>query len=395
MATTITGKLVRWTLDPTGEKTRDYTVVTLPFKQAHALFRPEYFNGGTGKGEQRKVVESHQKRLARELAGHTYTPTPFGVGLTKKQQAECVRVDDDGTVTITVEDGKYLKRTDGNHRDNALVALMEKAREDGDEALVSLIENVPVTAMVYLNGDAQEDFINLQSGKAVDPNHLLTMKLRRKTLGEKLQGDMERALETARLLTTSDASPFHTYIQLDTRGTAWLKFTSIASRGSSDLSTSLLGLARVVPSATAAWMAGVICLVSETLAADEDDGLTVEGMPLAHPREGVVGSCCLLIGVAICAAYRLSLRAADQRDLSDEDQAAIIESAKKTLGRPADDLSAAAKRRLIREFAVDYFADLGEEDGVTFHDNLPVGLLERIPPSAYQSRPLPVAPRGR
>lgn len=394
MPTTITGKLVRWTLDPSGEKTRDYTVVTLPFKEAHALFRPEYFNGGTGKGEQRKVVESHQKKLARVLAGHMYTPTPFGVGLTKKQQAECVTVEGDD-VTITIEDGKYLKRTDGNHRDTALIALLEKAREDGDDALVEAIERVPVTAMIYLNGDAQEDFINLQAGKAVDPNHLLTMQLRRKALSEKLQGDMDRALDVARLLNTSDASPFHTFIQLDTRGIARLKFNSLASRGSSDQSTSLLGLVRILPSTPPAWFAALVSLVSEALGADEDDGLVEEGMPLAHPRQGVVGSCCLLIGVAICAAYRLSLRPADERDLTDEDQAAIIESAKKTLGRPVDDLSAAAKRRLVREFAIDYFADLGEGDGVTFHDNLPVGLLERIPPSAYQSRPLPAPSRGR
>jgi hypothetical protein len=394
MPTTITGKLVRWTLDPAGEQRRDYVVVTLPFKQAHALFRPDYFNGGTGKGEQRKVVESHKKKLVREFAGHAYTPTPFGVGLSKKQQAECVVVDGDD-VTITIEDGKYLKRTDGNHRDGSLLELLEKAREDGNESLASLIENAPVTTMIYLNGDPQEDFINLQSGKTVDANHLLTMKLRRKGLGEKLQGDMERALEIARLLTTTDASPFHTYIQLDTRGTAWLKFNSIAARGSSDLSTSLLGLARVAPSASPAWLASVVCAVSNALSLDENSGLTGEGMPLAHPREGVVGSACLLVGVAICVAYRLSLRPVEERDLGEEDLAAIVDAADKALGRPADDLSAAAKRRLIREFAISYFSGLGEEDGVTFHDNLPVGLLDSIPPSAYQSRPLPAAPRSR
>jgi hypothetical protein len=99
--------------------------------------------------------------------------------------------------------------------------------------------------------------------------------------------------------------------------------------------------------------------------------------------------------VAICVAYRLSLRPVEERDLGEEDLAAIVDAADKALGRPADDLSAAAKRRLIREFAISYFSGLGEEDGVTFHDNLPVGLLDSIPPSAYQSRPLPAAPRSR
>lgn len=396
MAETVTmsGPLHRWTLDPSGQNYRDYTVVTIPFKEFNAAVRPEYFNGGTGKGEQRKVLEAYAKRLARELAGHAYTPTSFGVGLTKKQQEECVAYGEDGRVTITVPAGKPLRRTDGNHRSTSLLALLSKAREDGDDKLVALIEGLPVTAFVYLNGDPQEDFINLQSGKAVDANHLFTMKLRRKSLGEKVQGDMERALEVAKLLNAADASPFHSHIQLDTRGPAWLKFTSLAAKGSSDQSTSLFGLVRVCPEADAKWLAATIIHVFNTLAEGEPD-LVTEGMPLAAPKEGVVGSCGLLVGVAICVAYRLSLRAKDARQMTVDDQLALLDAAKKMLGKPADDLSAAAKRRLIREFAVDYFSDLGEDDGVTFHDNLPVGLLDRIPPSAYQARPLPAAPKKK
>src|SRR5947207_1184495 len=59
----------------------------------------------------------------------------------------------------------------------ATAADRARAQEEVDRVLA-----VPVTAIVHLDGQPQQDFVKLQLGRAVDPSHLLSLKLQNQLL---------------------------------------------------------------------------------------------------------------------------------------------------------------------------------------------------------------------
>lgn len=383
-SSTIAGKLNRWCLDVTGKSYRDYIVKTISFAEAIAVFKPDIFNADTGRGEQRTTVDSHVRRLRKEMESHNFTPTSIGVSLNTTQQKTLV-IDGD-TAKFTLEPGKTIKQTDGGHRFSALNQIYEKAVEQENDDLKILIEQLPITAMIYLNGDPQRDFVNLQSGRPVDTVQLSTMKIRRGLIPEKGRADLKMAFDIAGLINKYSGEEnlrgFYQKIKFDTRGTYPLKFTSLAARGSSDLSTSLVGLARVIgtladadPQIGAARIYDVLAILNS-----EAPELLEPGMPLCPPPDGKIGNATLLIGVAIVLAYRMTVN--ENTEVSEDDIKAITKACRMVFGKELGDISAIAKRTRMGEFAAEACEDLG----MLKINEVPVPLMELLSHSTYGER---------
>jgi hypothetical protein len=126
------------------------------------------------------------------------------------------------------------------------------------EMFLARVDAQPITALVHLDGDTRADFVNLQAGKAVDAAHLLSLKIHSKMTGEKEGPALELAFGIAKVLHETSISPFHRQLRFDSNGLA-IPFSTLCSKGASDLGTSVVGLAKVGLSAqepkSAKWLA--------------------------------------------------------------------------------------------------------------------------------------------
>lgn len=393
---TISGPVHHWSLDPEGEKAREYLCVTLPFGDARRCIKSEYYNAATGQGEQRGVAPSHVKKLKKAMETGQYTPTPIGVSVPPHMRGRVVRKGGEATLTdLAISDP--LRSVDGNHRFEALLTIFDWAERTGDDDTMARVNAQPITVMVYLDGDAQQDFVNLQAGKTVDANHVMSLKVKRGMLPAAQALPAKFAFEAGQILNRQPSSPFATHIRFDSRNNlANLKINSLAGRAAGDLSSSLCGLAKFLPdntdySAAPQWMANLVTEVSSLLRHRSPD-LMKEGMPLAAPPDMTVGSACLTVGLAVTVAFRL--KQAGKRAMEMDDKERLVRAVNQVFDEPANgNLSAPAKRHYMGRFAAEYLADLDGE----FHGDVPVELLRATSASAWGAPPLPrvAVPRRR
>jgi hypothetical protein len=160
------------------DKGRRFFVVTKPFGEARQLYKTNLYSARTGQGEQRTIIPAHARKLRREMEQGTFTLTPVSVGVTPSQAKE-VRYEEDGLAVLTVKEGDPLPLTDGGHRFAALELIrqaagdsLQKARTEQEKAeaekRLAVVDAQPITAVIHLDGDTQQDFVNLQAGRAVD-----------------------------------------------------------------------------------------------------------------------------------------------------------------------------------------------------------------------------------
>src|SRR5579883_3385856 len=291
----LTGKVRVWDVNP--EFPREFIEVTLPYGVARRVVKAEPFRATTGRGEQREVAPAHAKRLAGAMEDGTYTPTPIAVGLRPRHRKGLAVKD--GVATLTLADGDHLPSLDGNHRMTGLEELRAAADKAGDRVFVDRVDRQPVTVVVHLNGDTQQDFVRLQAGRAVDAAHMLSMRVRHGLLGGARQGPAEAAVEAARALNDTNGSPFQKQVRFDSCGLYPIPITTLCAAGSSDQATSLVGLAKVCKGLPAAKMAAFVTEVVRALREDAPE-LVAGGMPLTPPPDGTKGSATMLIGVATC-----------------------------------------------------------------------------------------------
>src|SRR5262249_18700252 len=176
MIQTLVGTVKTWKLF---EHTRQFAEVTLPYTEANELFMPVRYNGLTGMGEQRVILPAHLRKLKKAMEAGQYTPTPASAGLRNKHR-EAVRYEkhSDGTVTfrLEVDSNDPLPLTDGGHRMEAIRRIIKEteeklalAKDDCEKAKLQAqrdeARNLPVTVTIYLDGEPQRDFINLQAGR--------------------------------------------------------------------------------------------------------------------------------------------------------------------------------------------------------------------------------------
>jgi N6-adenosine-specific RNA methylase IME4 len=385
-----------------GDGERAYAVVTLPFGEARQVFRAKPYSPLDGKGEQRGYIHNHAKALKKEMLEGRFVPTAVHVGLRASHAGGVAHEGGDETVTLVVDSDDPLPLTDGQHRFGALNLIrdeaekrLRKARADEEReaarALISCVDGQHITALVHLDGSPQDDFVALQKGRAVDASHLLSLRIRRSLVSSKDGPHLKLAFAVAELLAAKADSPFFRQVRFASTGFAPLPLSTLCSKGASDVGTSLVGLARVGLAGqekSAEWLAGV---VASAFAAVQEHApeLMEEGKVLTPPPDGTKGGATLLIGLGVALAYRLRVTGADTPTPHDLTQ--LVHAARETLdGDVNGNLSGPIKRKLLGEFAREFFADLAD---VEKHDGIPLELLKTLSPSAFGAAPLPKQPK--
>lgn len=385
------GEVESWKLAGTP---REYMVVTLPFGVARQIFKADIFKADSGNGEQRGEIEAWTKRLEKEMRSGNYTPTSISVGTRRPHRQAIVRgtqqVDENTSVstvelTIDLDKTQPLPLLNGFQRFCALNRIRKAADEEGQKA----VDAQPITAMVYLDGASKADFINLNIGKPVNPALLLSLRVHQKSLSDRDQPNYRLALDIAKKLAKDERSAFERQIRFDSSGSGGLSINSLCQKGSSDLATSLIGLAKVGIAAhmDADCLAEAVILAYETL--DEKASVLLENnRVLTPPPDGTKGAASMLLGLGVCLAYRLSLPDAND-DVSLE---RLVKAAYAALDQTVDgNFSGPEKRAMMGEFATEFFADLEVEK----HHGVPKQLVEILSASAFGLPKLPKEKKPR
>lgn len=395
MKATISGPVRTWRL---GKNERRYVEVNLSFEMASQLFSPFRYNALTGQGEQRDISAKHSRDLQRDIQGGNYTPTSGAVGLRKDHREKAVY--EGGNFFLEVDSDNPLPLLDHGHTMDAIASIAKEARagleaattekEKGPfQATLDEVMALPIGFTIHLGGDTQSDFINLQAGKTVDRSHLFSLKVQKKVLDSP---ELKLALDIAKLLHRQEKTPFSKNVRFDSRGSNALPVTTLCAKGASDLSTSLVGLARVglsaEPPVSAKALADCVSLAYRHLEAKAPQ-LLADGMVLAPIFDGGTrGSATVMVGLAILLAHRMIENGLDSPEsLLDE----MVECAEATLNVSLrGGFSVQEKRRLMNELARDWY----HRDATTKHQGLPISLLNTLSPSAYGVSAPPKPPKA-
>lgn len=391
------GEVHCWNL---GGKEREYLVTTVPYGVARQFFKTDIYNAKTNHGEQRDEIDSHVKKLQAAMAGGTFTPTVVSIGLKPSHRKKLERLpletkDASGQPIITpmaelvvsYEDGPTFPLLDGGQRFAALRRLHKNANDAEQQAR---IESLPITVVVYLDGDTKADFVNLNLGKAVDAAHLLSMRVQQKAVAQKDLPYYKLALEVAKLLNEDEDSPFYKQIRFDSRGMAPLTINTLCSRGASDIATSLIGLARIALHASSDGPLDAEAVVDSFKLAikvirSKAPLHLAPGRFLTPPPDGTRGSATMLVGVAALYIYRLSLDGQNddvvEKELIDAIEVAFSDSMAGAFGGPV-------KRELMGEFAKQFFQNVD----VDKHCGVPKELVRILSASTFR---LPKLPKER
>ncbi len=282
--------------------------------------------------------------------------------------------------------------------------LKEKIeKSEGDEKtnnerwLAQALE-LPITVIIYFDGNPQEDFINLQLGRNVDTTHLLSMRLRQRM---KEDGAMKLAFDIAKELHKLEDSPYQNLIRFDSRGSLPLPVSSLCALGGSDIGTSLVGFARVAlanekkdAKALSLLFQGLFKTLNEfdeKTTKESGVGILDAGKALTPmSNDGNKGSASMLVGVANCLLYRIL--ANGQTEASAEDYEKLVSAASATLDlEMKGNFSGPAKRKLLGAFAKEFLRDMDVE----MHEGIPVTLIRTLTASTFGVEPLPKAPKKK
>jgi hypothetical protein len=388
------GPVHRWEVF---DHVRLFSEITLPFWEAREYLMPVLYNAMTGRGQQREVSPAHIRKIRRAMSEGSFTPTPASANLSpnhrKRLQIE------QGRFTLEVDSGDPLLQTDAGHRFEVLSAFLRDLQqqlaaatdEDKKTKLQRWIQQVrqaPITVTIYLDGDPQLDFLHLQLGKTVDSAHMLSLRLQQQAVGDPV---VATAFEVARRLNKHEDSPWRGEIRFDSRGKARLPITTLCARGSSDIATSLVGLARVgvafgVTDANqlAGLLVDIYCELVNHFGSDED-GPMVAGKPLAGlSAGGKKGQATMLVGVATCMAYRVL--ASSRQSLESNDIMRMVAAVEQTLNFPvAGNFSGPLKRATLGKFARQLYQDRDEST----QNGVPLKLIDILSASTFNLTRLP------
>ncbi len=371
----ISGKVKTWDL---GKTPRQYFDADVPFGVFRKVTKPEQYVANTGKGEQRKVLDPYAKKLKNEMTAGTFTPTPMAAGLRPRHRKNLSV--ESGLATLKVNDGDPLPLLDGQQRGAGLEGILSDASKDGNEELIKKVLDTPITVRFYLDGNTQEDFVNLNVGKPVDSTLMFSLRMRTNKVSGANQEAVQTAVDAARILNGNTLSPYYNSIRFDDRSLAPIPVMTLCARGASDLGTSLVGVAK----ASGKDAKGVSFLVAAVYKALDTYAkeLLEPGRLLTPPLpEGTRGSATMIAGLATCLGYAVAQRGEELP--SDEDLQKLAAAAKETLAGSVDgNLAGPRKRQLLGEFCASYFADSVEEK----EGGVPAGLLKTISRSAFGVR---------
>lgn len=400
MIGTLTGEATKWVLL---DNERNYgTVQNLPFRDANELIMAVPFNGEKGTGSQRGLLDSHVKKLKKEMREGTFTPTAVSASCSKKH-LKGLSVQG-GRFTLDVNSDDPLVQSDGGHRFEALKLLAKDLKKDLDaspdagdaEAIrrwLAQVDDLPVTVTVYFDGDAQKDFVNLQAGKPVDATHVLSLRVKK---GMDADPAVKLAFEVAKVLNGTPGSPFHGYIRFDSRGTLPLPVNTLCARGASDVATSLVGLARIglLAGKDEQWLADTFMAAYKAVEARAPELLKYGRVLTPIKNEGKKGQSTMLVGVATMLAYRLASQHRDKP--TDEDLSAVADAARETMQETVlGNFSGPMKRQLMGDYASNVLRDLEVAKHDSAGKEIPVELIKCLSASTFAVEPLPKEPKPK
>lgn len=372
---TLKGDVITWSLF--GHERR-LALLSVPLGTLLRVIRTTPYDAATGRGEQRELVESHSRHLFREAEVGNYTPAPLAAGLSQAHLPN-LRLDG-GKFELDVDEKRPLPLTDGGHRVDMLGRALKEAYErlqgargqDGYQRMneeLNAMVNLPVPLTLYLDGDTQRDFVNLQMGRPVDKAQLLSLR------AQKFLKDptLKLAWLTARRLDEQDG-PFKGRIRFDTHseGVGAMPVTTLCARTSSDLGTSLVGTATLAAKLGVKAPGDLASLVNACARAVEKHapGASEPGKALTPPdRKGTKGAATMLVGIANCALWLL------QGTKLGRPQAEKVGVAARSIDVPIQKaFPASFKRQLLGAYAHELFSDWpGAKTG-----GVPDGLLEAL-----------------
>jgi hypothetical protein len=370
---------------------RRYSKVTMPLVEALNFFEPVPYDAHTGLGEQRVAKPAQVKSLRLAMRKGEFTPTDWAANVPPELQG---RVDRDGGLfSLELPDGKTLPLTDGGQRRSALLGLIEEQEDrlanstspaDQEEAgaILDELSALPITTTVYLDGTPQLDFLNLQKGERVERTLILALELETEQIED---NSYFLARTVASLLLKDHASPFYGQIKMDAKSRGLIPLSTLFAAGSSDQGVSLIGLARVgaLFNLNEKRLAALFPVIRNVLR-ERCDGIINAGFPLTLPeRGGTKGSATMLVGLAVCLAYRMGV----EKQLTPPPAllADLAWAADKTLYEPIQKtFSAATKRQYLGRFAREFFKD----QGVEMHEGVPLGLCEVLSATSFGLSPL-------
>ena len=79
---TFAGELHEWTLGNPGNP-RSFVIITMTYAQARKWLKAETYDHRTGQGWQREQIETHVRKLRKDMAEDRFTPVPWIAGLTE------------------------------------------------------------------------------------------------------------------------------------------------------------------------------------------------------------------------------------------------------------------------------------------------------------------------
>lgn len=374
---------------------RAFGVLQWKFGEIEEFTKVYVFNPQKSEGEQRHIVDSHAQALKRDILAGVFTPTAVSCNLYKVHKSALV--EKDGNFSLEVSAKAPLPMTDGGHRVEAVRRVRNEFTAKRDEALakvklalgkenrevaeqqqgvadfyenaIAMVAELPFVVMLYLDGESKVDFLNFQRGKTMDKNHGFAIQAKAGLLDDE---DAQRALAVAGKLNTDKASPWYNIIRFDSqkKKNCDLPVKSLCSTSSSDISTSLVGLARVChPLGYESYESMKELVVDTYTAILKEAPELLEKAPLLSFKDGgTVGGATLLLGMATMFGYRMAITG---KDPADEDYVHLAMSARAVFGAASSEVSGPDKRRLMGEFARVYF----EDHDCDKHEGVPLGLL--------------------
>lgn len=369
------GEIHHWKIGD--NKGRRFFVNTLPLKEVQGFLGASIFNALRGTGEQRQLRQSHVKELEREMVEDHYTPTVFSANMVATH-FDNFKEHQDGTYSLTVFDTDPLHCTDGNHRLNGLLDLLENYEE-----YKTTVAELPITLITYIDGDPKEDFINLQAGQAIDKSHLTALRVKTGDFSEKMNPIMKLAFKTANLLDKKGGgSHLEQKIQMDSRvakGAALIPLSVLMPEGASQDATTLTGGAKIAQQyeKDAKWLADIYVKTWKVL--EDDCPQAVESGKLLCPfPAGGKGSSSLIVGLGNIVAFRTGW--SDRTEPSEKDMDRLAEIVKHSfnLDVPDGGIAANVKRTFMYEFTKRYCQDLtiGDHGKIATLDGIPKPLVK-------------------
>lgn len=392
---TLTGQYFAWRL---GQHCRRFATICLPFVEAAALFKPDVFDAVRDRGEQRKATPGHVRMLRAEIAEGRFTPTAWACTLPKPLQKKVSYDESAFTFSLDVPAKRCLPCTDGGHRREAILAILdefgEKRKMAQDEAtqrhyddLIAQVEALPVSVEVQLDGNSRVDFLNLNKGKSVARTLVFSLEVATDQYDDP---QYVRAATIARLLNEERGSPFIGVVQFDSLwdkpGITPFPSATLCAGGTTDAATSLIGLARVghefgMDEKT---LCRIVCAAYSALYSGNLDILKA-GFPLTPPEHGGKrGSATLLIGTGVVLAYAMGV--AGLTIPSEGMLRRLVDAATFAMGeRTNGDLGGPRKRLLMGEFTQEFFRD----DDLYKYEGIPVGLCRVLGAGSFARKKLP------